>query len=343
MLRGFLKILIGFTGVFFGSAQDLHFSQFDLAPLVLNPAQAGVHHDFRGVANYRDQWSSVGGNGFKTIGVSSDFSLLKEAGRPFWMGSGISVYNDKAGVGQLSTLRADLSFAACVPSGKNVYSGGLQLGYSQKSVYMGDFSWDSQFNGFVYDAALPTMEYYNNPSFGFFTMGAGANWYYSRTEHYMTSNDELKANMGFSIQHFNSPRQSFKDLTNENLFTKWMFYGNYSVGLHGKSICFLPSYYFYFQGPSRAWMIGNLVKYIVTEASHFTHIKKACAIAVGGSYRSGDALMLQSLFEYDRYAIGFAYDMTTSRLKTANNTFGGFELNFRFNTSRAPGASKSRI
>lgn len=324
-------------------AQDVHFSQFDLAPLTLNPAQAGVHHDIRAVGNYRDQWNSIGGFGYKTIGMGVDFSTLKKPGKAYWLGSGFSFYNDKAGVGQLSTLRTDISLSACIPSGKNIYSGGLQVGYCQKAVNTGDFSWDSQFNGFAFDASLPTMEYYNNPSFGFFSLSTGVNWYYSKTEHYMTSNDELKINMGAAAHHWNSPRQSFKDLTNENLSTKLVLYGNYSVGIHNKDLCILPSWYFSIQGPSRELIVGNLFKYIITEASHFTHIKKACAISAGATYRVRDALLLQTLFEYDRYAFGVAYDLTTSRLKTASRSFGGLEINFRFNTSGVSGPSKSRI
>ena len=52
-------ILISFTGLTL-QAQDVHFSQFYAAPLLVNPAQTG---NFSGTArvgaNYRDQWGSI--------------------------------------------------------------------------------------------------------------------------------------------------------------------------------------------------------------------------------------------------------------------------------------------
>ena len=315
-------------------AQDIHFSNFNFSPVGLNPAQAGVQSDLRAVANYRDQWSCLGGNGFKTINVAADLNALRIQGKPAWLGTGISITNDQAGVGLLNTLQADLAMSGCVRDDKNVYSGGLLFSYQQKSLNMGNYSWDSQFDGFNYNPTLPNMEYYTNTSFNYFSVGAGANWYYSKTEHYMTSNDELKVNMGISFFHFNKPRQSFKDLTNENLFPKIIAHGNYSIGIHNKKLCLLPSFLIAFQGPSREFVVGNLFKFILTEASHFTHIKKAFALSVGGSYRSGDAFIAQFMMEYDRYALGVSYDMTVSQLRTASRSYGGLELNFRFHTFR---------
>ncbi|HNM24595.1 MAG TPA: type IX secretion system membrane protein PorP/SprF, partial [Saprospiraceae bacterium] len=41
-------------------AQDIHFSQFYMSPLNLNPAMTGVMNcNHRIVANYRNQWSSI--------------------------------------------------------------------------------------------------------------------------------------------------------------------------------------------------------------------------------------------------------------------------------------------
>jgi type IX secretion system PorP/SprF family membrane protein len=323
------------------SAQDIHFSQFNFAPLMLNPAQAGVQSDVRALANYRNQWSSIG-LGYKTMGTAFDIAVLKKPGAPAWMGVGASIYNDKAGDGNLSTLIANASLSAVIPSDKHTFSAGIQAGYNQKSVNAIDLQWDSQFDGYQFNPAMSNQEYFTNPSFNFFSLGGGVNWYYSKTEHYMTANDELKINMGISAYHFNGPKQSFKNLTGEKLYSKIVIYGNYSIGLHSTRLCFLPSYIVFIQGPSTQINVGNLFKYIITEASHFTHIKKACAISFGGFLRVGDAFVAQTVFEYDRYAIGFAYDMNMSKLKVASKSFGGFEVNFRFHTWKG-GLSKSRV
>ncbi|MFN6039562.1 MAG: PorP/SprF family type IX secretion system membrane protein [Bacteroidota bacterium] len=322
------------------SGQDVHFSNFNFSPLGLNPAQAGAQSDFRAVANYRDQWSNVGGNGYKTINVATDLTAFKSHSRPAWLGAGLNITNDQAGVGLLNTLQTDLSLSGCVQNNKSVFSGGMQFSYFQKSLNLGNYSWDSQFDGFNYNPTLPNMEYYTNTSFNYFSMGAGVNWYYSKTEHYMTANDEFKANMGLGVFHINKPRQSFKDLTNEKLFPKIVLHGNYSIGIHNKDLCLIPSFLVSFQGPSREFVIGNLFKFIITDASHFTHIKKAFAISIGGAYRNNDALIAQTMIEYDRYALGISYDMTTSRFKTASRSYGGLEINFRFHTFRSKTSSQ---
>ena len=40
-------------------AQDIHFSQANMTPLLINPANAGSEYTIRGILNYRSQWGSV--------------------------------------------------------------------------------------------------------------------------------------------------------------------------------------------------------------------------------------------------------------------------------------------
>jgi type IX secretion system PorP/SprF family membrane protein len=323
-------------------AQDTHWSQFDLSPLSLNPAQAGVQADIRAVANYRNQWSSVSANPYSTYGASCDWAMMKKPGRPVWLGLGVSFYNDKAGDGQMGTMMGNVSLSGVVPMEKSRLSAGIMCGYNQKSLNTGSLTWENQFNGFAYDASRPSYENYNNPGFAFLNTSGGINYYYSKTEHYMTANDEVKVNVGLSFYHFNTPRQSFKNVAGEKLFSKMVLYGNFSYGVPNSKICLLPSFVYMMQGPSRQFNGGLLLKYIITEASHYTHIKKPCAISGGGFYRASDAFIAQMLFEYDRYVLGFGYDLNLSRLKVASKSMGGFEVNFRFNIIHA-GSSKSRM
>jgi len=55
-------------------AQDIHFSQFYMSPLNLNPALTGVmNSQVRVVGNYRNQWASVlKSNAFSTYSASYD-------------------------------------------------------------------------------------------------------------------------------------------------------------------------------------------------------------------------------------------------------------------------------
>jgi hypothetical protein len=62
-------LLILFFGMSNLYGQDLHFSQYNENPSLINPALTGVNSVFRASAVYKDQWRSATVP-FKTFGVS---------------------------------------------------------------------------------------------------------------------------------------------------------------------------------------------------------------------------------------------------------------------------------
>ena len=96
------------TGPFlFG--QDIHFSQFYMSPLNLNPALTGVMNcNQRFVANYRNQWASVlGSSSFNTYSASYDRKI--PVGQYDYFGVGGTLWGDVAGDADFQTLQARLS------------------------------------------------------------------------------------------------------------------------------------------------------------------------------------------------------------------------------------------
>jgi type IX secretion system PorP/SprF family membrane protein len=92
-------------------AQDIHFSQFTSAPLILNPAFTGVNGcDYRFAANYRTQWTGIAP--FRTIAASYDMAIAKKKTRSKgnFGGVGVSFFSDKAGDSELSTNQVNLNF-----------------------------------------------------------------------------------------------------------------------------------------------------------------------------------------------------------------------------------------
>ena len=54
----YIILTIGLNSIY--HSQDIHFSQFNLSPLNLNPAMTGAFQgDYRFAGNHRNQWSSV--------------------------------------------------------------------------------------------------------------------------------------------------------------------------------------------------------------------------------------------------------------------------------------------
>ena len=90
-----------------GDAQDIHFSQFNVAPMVYNPALAGgFDGDIRFIGNQRTQWRSVTAP-YSTIGVSADFNHKNQP----LMGSAFSIYQDRAGDSKLNTIAVNGAFS----------------------------------------------------------------------------------------------------------------------------------------------------------------------------------------------------------------------------------------
>ncbi len=101
---------------FFASAidaQDLHFSQYFNAPLLVNPANTGFSPDvdWRAGINYRNQYSSLTSNPYKTMNAWGDAQLFNNRFENGWMGIGGTIMKDVAGAGSLTSTRAYASVA----------------------------------------------------------------------------------------------------------------------------------------------------------------------------------------------------------------------------------------
>ena len=108
------------------SAQDIHFTQFYMSPLNLNPALTGVMNcKTRMVANYRNQWAAVlAANAYNTYSVSYDQKI--PVGREDYFGIGGSLWGDVAGESRFGTTQGRLSLS---------YSKKM-AGYRKKASYL---------------------------------------------------------------------------------------------------------------------------------------------------------------------------------------------------------------
>src|ERR1700761_7009157 len=78
-------------------AQDIHFTQFDAVPLVINPAFTGnFDGQYRAAAIYRNQWQSVTVP-YVTYGASFDLPIVHDLTHDDYLAAGAQVYKDQAG------------------------------------------------------------------------------------------------------------------------------------------------------------------------------------------------------------------------------------------------------
>ena len=325
----------------YSHAQDVHFSQFNETPQLVNPALTASIHDMRFAMNYRSQWSSVTVP-YRTFGASAEMKLhlfgwkkVKNRSGFFQRstqntGAGLYCYRDVAGDGGMGVIKAGLSLSTTIPlNAKNTLAAGLSGAYGQYSIQFDQLKWGSQYNGTSHDPNLPANEDFSGSSFGHFDVSGGLHWQFGKGEMYMRSNDEIKANLGVAGFHINKPRYSFLNDGGERLNRKYVISGGMLIGIKGTSLDIAPSFLFSSQGPMRELMAGSLFKYNLRENSRYTGFISASAFSIGAFYRNRDALIVTTLYEFGKYAIGISYDINTSKLYNASSHRGGMEITLR--------------
>lgn len=309
-------------------AQDIHFSQFWMTPMLLNPAQAGAQEPMRIILNYKNQWSSVA-QPYSTGNFSFDAKLGKKNKKAF-SGLGLNISQDKSGSPFIKTFQASLAYAAHVHiSDKSTIGAGLYGGIIQRSVSYTGIQWMNQYDGTAYNATLPTGEPVVGASLMCFDAGAGINYEYRKSEKYMTGNDNRRFSMGASVFHVNQPSYSFYG-TGEKLYLKMVGYANAEIGVPNSNVSIVPGVVYSQQGTSGELLAGTMFQYQLTADSKYTGFVKASSLSLGAYYRGNDAIIATALFKISQYAIGVSYDVNISGLKTASTGRGGFEISLRF-------------
>src|ERR1035437_1717388 len=178
---------IGFN-TFYIFSQDIHFSQFYMAPLLQNPALAGANHDLQAIVNYKNQWGSVA-SPYKTGVFSFDMKLNSKKAKKGYLAAGINVLSDKAGDAQMGTTQANLSVAYhVILNDNNTLGGGLMGGIIQRSINYSNLMWTSQFTGTGatgFDNSMPTGEPTGANHLIRGDFGGGLLWSYNKGEEYM--------------------------------------------------------------------------------------------------------------------------------------------------------------
>src|SRR5690242_12174306 len=101
-------------------SQDMHFSQYYLSPLTLNPANTGNYRgDYRFFGNYRSQWRDLD-KGYNTFTAGGDLNMYPNN---FNISPGILFMSDKSSL-NLNVTKVIPSFAIHLkPGGFKIHLG----------------------------------------------------------------------------------------------------------------------------------------------------------------------------------------------------------------------------
>jgi len=317
-----IKILFAcvlLVAAFKSHAQDLHFSQYFNAPLLVNPANTGFNPDFdyRLGANYRNQWSTVSNNPYKTMSVWADAQLFNNRFENGWVGIGGAFLQDVAGSGNLKSTKGFASIAYHQLLGfRSLLSGGFNVGFTQKTVDINKFTFNSQWNGKFFDVTTPSNEPFQYSSISYFTLQAGLNYAYF-------ANDNLYLNGGISMSNINRPRESFFAQTNANdarLDVRYTAFANASVKMNDIWIL-NPNIYYSQMAGSTELVLGMMVQRDLSADRN-----GSLQLLAGAYYRNKDAMIPMVGFDLKNVKFTFNYDATSSSFKQYNQTRGAYEI-----------------
>ncbi|HMO37917.1 MAG TPA: PorP/SprF family type IX secretion system membrane protein [Saprospiraceae bacterium] len=337
-LKNLLAACLMTLAAFSLHAQDIHFSQFYLSPLNLNPAMTGVMNcNSRVVANYRNQWASVlRSNAFSTYSVSYDQRI--PVGRYDFFGVGGTFWGDRAGESNFSTLtgKASLSYSKRMGGTRNFGNylvAGAEAGVAQRSIDFLNLRWGTQHDGAGgFDPNLPTQENrFNRDNFLFADMGAGLLWF-------MVMDENTNFYIGGAFHHLNRSNQSFSTEDEDLLYSRVTGHvgGEFLVG---DKFGLVPGVIVMKQGPSFQVNGGTSFKFLLSKGNLDYQAfqiglwgrigNKFIPAGEGSSEAVGilsDAAIISTRFDYNNFSLGFSYDINVSPLRTASNANGGFEF-----------------
>lgn len=307
------------------SAQDAHFTQYNAAPLLVNPAHAGtMAGTFRISTVYRDQWRAALDHPFKTYALSADTKFgLGETNGDF-VGAGIVVFADRSGLFDQSTTEISLTGAyhkLLSKKSQSYVSGAFQAGIAQRSIGYAELTFGDQFNA-IDGYTLTSQEELPPNNFGIadFSLGLLYSAQPSATMSYQ---------LGAGYYHFNRPNISFysKDdnvnplLIKENkMFSKLSIHGQMTFEVN-EAIQWSPRFLYLQQGPHNEANIGANMRFQPKPNA-------ARAIHMGAALRAGNhvdgfsmnAASLMAGFEINNWILGVSYDQNLEDI--AKNRFG---------------------
>jgi len=301
-----------------GSAQDIHFSQFFEAPLLRNPALAGLFSgDFRLQTVYRTQWQSVTVP-FQTTSINGEFKMAVGKTEDFLTIGGQILY-DKAGTIALTSsyLLPTVNYHKSLSAERNMYlSLGFMGGLVQRRFDMSKVTTNSQFDGNAYNSSMATGENLAKPSYSYFDGTAGISF---NTQ--MGDDPENNLFAGIAYHHFNeNTKKSFYTNAITQMTPKWV----YSAGakMAATDNCYVTVHAdFTKQGAYEELIAGAMLTYKLDEAENPRYY-----IHGGAFLRWKDALIPVAKLEMKPLAISASYDANISKLSAASGTRGGFEM-----------------
>lgn len=305
----FVSIVIG--AVLPATAQDNHLSQYDMAPLYINPALTGMYlgekNTFKICANYRAQWQRLQAKPYSSVALSYDMPYKR-------FGFGAYVMDNLSGEGNFGTLNFLVSGAYQVTddNSRNHYlTTGIQLGFIQRRFYPPNLTYETQYTSTDgIDPDLPSGELFNREHRLNFDANMGM--YYR----YNTDDARYAPYIGISVYHLSMPDQSF---TGTKIRTPMRFNAHAGIEMNfNDQVKLTPNVLVMYQQKAMEINAGLLASIPLQNSPY--------EVMAGGSYRVKDAAIVHLGLKQGHNIFRISYDIITSDLRHYGGRRSGFEM-----------------
>lgn len=312
-------------------SQDIHFSQYNSAPLILNPSLTGAFDGkMRATANYKSQWNSISPQMYRTMAASIDGSLLNEK-----LGCGILFFNDKAGTSKMGHTQVALAASTKVKVNDNSsLRAGLMASFNQRTVDYTNLKWENQWDGQAFNTAQTSGETNANNNYSYFDVSAGVSFH-------TLINKNIKWNVGIGAFHLNKPKYSFYSSAETGLIPKFTVNTDFIIPTQSGMVL-MPGAVFFNQGAAKEIAAGLLLKKSIGQDSKYTGINVSSAILFGAYYRLQDAAIVYAGYEYkNMFSAMISYDLNVSGLTKVSKARGGAEISLIYKLSNKKATIKT--
>lgn len=310
-------------------AQDFHLSQYDAPPMFLNPAMTGhFNGKYRLHGHYRTQWSAVSSKPFTTALLSYDQAIKQ------W-GVGAQIINNRAGTGNYNVLGFSVSGSYDQVLDKNEYhfiTGGLQLGFMQKSIDFSRLSFGNQYSvsgGGGFDSNLPSGEAGFRDRMFIGDINLGVMYYFGKEI------TRVNPFAGYSLFHVNQPTETFYNNNGNKLPMRHVFHAGAKVNVNDK-LQLVPKFIHMTQENNNELFFSLIMNYYISAwdlhliAGPHYRTTKGVQDFKWNSLANKDAFALELGGKYKEYIGRISYDINISDLNNSTNGRGGFEISVTY-------------
>lgn len=309
-------------------AQDIHLSQYYNSDQLLNPAKVGdFDGDFRFTGNYRNQWREIS-KPISTYIASFDKAFHYYSHQ---IDGGILVARDEFSGFQSVTTKVLIAAGYAYEYKENKFRIGIQPGFVFKQTDLSKQSFPDQWNfgtgNFDQTSQESNLNTLGNESLNYFDLNIGTQW--------SKKFKKIEPKIGFALNHINRPKDSYFSKVTERLRARKVFHTEVNYQLTDK-VMLQPKLLFMWTAKANDMVLGTNVR-------HALKNKSITSVYWGAHYRHGVKRLLDAVIptvglRYNKFDLGFSYDINVSTLSKNVERKSSFEVSIIYIAA----SSKSR-